>query len=60
MMEQIFICITNIEMLGIFVKLAMYFNRWWIVIFGWLAMQTYNMLQVVPDNENDHQDNDHE
>lgn len=57
-MEQIFICITNIAMLGIFAKLSMYFNHWWIIILGWFAMQTYNMLQVAPDDENDRQDND--
>lgn len=63
-MEQFFICITNIMMLGIFAKLAMYFNHWWIIIFGLLAMQTYKILQTVSYNENDQQDsdqdNDHE
>lgn len=63
-MEQFFICITNIIMLGIFAKLAMYFNHWWIMIFGYLAMQTYNALQVISVDENDKhnndQDNDHE
>ena len=57
-MEQIFICITNIMTLGIFAKLAMYFNHWWIIIFGLFAMQTYEILQTVSDNENDQQDND--
>lgn len=57
-MEQFFICITNIMMLGIFAKLAMYFNHWWIIIFGLFAMQTYKILQTVSYNENDQQDND--
>lgn len=57
-MEQIFTCITNIAMFGIFAKLAMYFNHWWIIIFGLLAISTYKRIRFVPYDENDEQDND--
>lgn len=57
-MEKIFICITNIAMLGIFAKLAMYFNHWWIIIFGLLTIQTYRTIQIAPPMDDDESDND--
>ena len=36
-----FTVIYNIAIITIFAKVAMYFNKWWIALFGLLAIASY-------------------
>lgn len=40
-MEFTFTVIYNIVIVGIFAKIAMYFGKWWIILFSLLAMGSY-------------------
>lgn len=41
MMEPLFVCVANIAIVGIFAKVAMHFDKWWIVLFALLAIASY-------------------
>lgn len=41
MMEPAFVCIANIAIVGIFAKLAIHFDKWWIILFALLGMASY-------------------
>ena len=40
-MESVFVSISNIAIVGIFAKVAMHFDKWWIVLFALLAIASY-------------------
>lgn len=41
MMEPVFVCISNMVIMVIFAKCAIHFDKWWIILFGLLAMASY-------------------
>ena len=40
-MEPAFCCIANIAIVGIFAKVAIHFDKWWIILFSILAIASY-------------------
>lgn len=40
-MESIFFSIANIVIVGIFAKVAIQFDKWWIILFSLLATASY-------------------
>lgn len=45
-----FTVIYNIVVVAIFAKVAMYFNKWWIALFGLLAIASYKETRESPKN----------
>lgn len=46
-MEPAFVCIANIAIVGIFAKLAIHFDKWWISLFSLLAIASYRVDKSV-------------
>lgn len=46
-MEFAFVCITNIAVVGIFAKIAIHFDKWWIILFSLLAIASYRVDKPV-------------
>lgn len=40
-MESVFVSVSNIAIVGIFAKVAMHFDKWWIILFSLLAIASY-------------------
>lgn len=40
-MEALFICVVNIVVIAIFAKLAIHFDKWWIILFSLMTLTSY-------------------
>lgn len=52
-MEAFFLCVANIVVTAIFAKLAIHFDKWWIILFGLLAMASYKADKPAKEKTND-------
>lgn len=60
-MEILFVCLSNLGIVGLFVYLSIYFGKWWIVLFSSfyiMSIKNYTKKKNDKNDDNDSKDND--